>query len=123
MIKYCSYCGRELKNNTNICSNCGQPIAYVQTEINRNNTFSNTTPIVTKKEIVIAVLFSILTCGLYMYYWIATMTNDANKISGENVPAGGTVILFSILTCGIYLIYWNYKMGKKIYNDLNQFAR
>ena len=107
MSKFCSNCGKELENNQN-CPNCGVA----------NNTIVNSspTPIITKREIPLAVILSLVTCGLYGLYWFVALTNEANKVSGENTPSGGTALLLTLITCGLYSIYWNYKMGQKMYN-------
>lgn len=71
---------------------------------------------VKERNIVVSIVLSIITCGIYGLYWLCTMTDDANTVSGEtNDTSGGMVILFSLITCGIYTYYWNYKMGKKLY--------
>ena len=69
-----------------------------------------------KRDLVVSIILSIVTCGIYAFFWIAQMTNDANKLSGrENEASGGLVVLLGIITCGIYFWYWNYQMGKKVY--------
>lgn len=59
------------------------------------------------------IIFSLITCGIYGLYWLYTMTEDTNRLSGNpNATSGGMVILFSLITCGIYLWYWMYKRGE-----------
>lgn len=67
------------------------------------------------RNIVVCILLSILTCGIYSLVWMYQMTNDVAYLNNDVKFNGASVILFSILTCGIYTIYWNYKMGKEIY--------
>lgn len=107
MAKFCQSCGKELEKNTKVCPDCGKEVS---------GSSKSQAPIITKREVVMAVILSIVTCGLYGLYWIICMTNDANKVSGDTTPSGGMVILLTIVTCGIYSIYWNYKMGQKLYN-------
>ncbi len=67
-----------------------------------------------KRSIPLAILFSIITFGIYGIYWFVCLTNDSNTISPDNKTAsGGMAILFTIITFGIYGIYWNYKLGQK----------
>ncbi len=108
MAKFCQNCGKELTGNESVCSDCG---SNVKSTSSSNNSGA---PIVQKREIVVSIILSFVTCGLYGLYWIICMNNDANKVSGENTPTGGVVILLTLVTCGIYFIYWNYKMGKKM---------
>ncbi len=105
MSKFCQKCGKELTNNTTVCSDCGD-----------TTNKGNGTPIITKRDIVVSIILSIVTCGIYGIYWFVCMNNEANKVSGENTPTGGVAVLLTIITCGIYFFYWNYKMGLKLSN-------
>lgn len=105
MAKFCTKCGNSLEENFNACPNCG-------TIVNGN---SVSRVIVPERNIIFALLLSLLTCGIYGLYWFITMTDESNKVSGNTAPSGGMAFLFSLLTCGIYTIFWNYKMGQKMY--------
>ena len=66
-----------------------------------------------KREIVTAIILSIVTCGIYGIYWMICINNDVKTVSGDDsLPTGGMLILLTIVTCGIYGIYWIYKVGK-----------
>ena len=68
-----------------------------------------------ERNIVTCIILSLVTCGIYIYYWFYCLTEDTNKISGEpNPTSGGMSILLAIVTCGIYSIYWMYKRGEYI---------
>ena len=69
----------------------------------------------TKRDILLVLLFSILTCGIYTIYWYYQTTYELN-LSEEKEPLTNYIvaILLSIITCGIYGIYWSYKFYKKI---------
>lgn len=68
-----------------------------------------------KRNVGLAVLFSIITFGIYGIYWFVCLTNDSNTINPEEKTAsGGLAIVLSLVTFGIYGIYWNYKLGKKL---------
>ncbi len=65
------------------------------------------------KNIPIAVILSIVTCGIYAWYWLMCITTEATRAnSSEWSTAGGTTVLLCIVTCGLYMHYWNYKMGR-----------
>lgn len=69
-----------------------------------------------KRNIGLAILYSIITCGLYGMYWFVKITDEANTLSGETEPtSGGLSLLLLIVTCGIYGYFWSYKMGKIMY--------
>ncbi|EOT40369.1 DUF4234 domain-containing protein [Enterococcus columbae] len=68
----------------------------------------------TKRNIVLSIIFSLITCGIYMLYWTVKLNDELvyiNRDNETNPTSGIMVLLFSIITCGIYSIYWNYKMG------------
>ena len=70
---------------------------------------------VEKRNIALYIILSLVTCGIFMYYWIFVLTEDTNTISGETSDtAGGMVIILTIITCGIYGLYWAFKRGEKI---------
>ena len=72
-----------------------------------------------ERNIVVAILLSIITCGIYAIYWFITMTDDAGKANEDPDFTGVKAFLFTLITCGIYGIYWNYKIGKEMY-EANQ---
>lgn len=112
MAKFCSKCGTEMEDNAAFCPNCGDKD---EKTVNVNVNVNKTAPMIAKRDIVVAIILSIVTCGIYSIYWFITMTDESNRVSGDNTTSGGMAFLFTILTCGIYGIYWNYKMGKKMY--------
>lgn len=66
------------------------------------------------RSIGMCILLSIVTCGIYLYYWLYCMAEDLNTASGTQDTTGGMVVLLSIVTCSIYLWYWLYKSGEKV---------
>ena len=70
-----------------------------------------------RKEFVMYLVLSIITCGIYHYYWVYTTTQDINTLAGnEEQPTDPTMaIVLSIVTCGLYYIYWLYNEGDKIH--------
>ena len=116
MSKFCSNCGKEIPENSTFCPNCGTPIGGTNPNQNNSNNTSINAPVLEYRDIAIAIILSIVTCGIYGIFWIISLTNDANKVADRPTDtSGGMVILLTIITCGIYGIYWNYKMGQKIY--------
>lgn len=68
----------------------------------------------TERSIPLAIILSIITCGIYGIYWMIVLNDDINRLSGEpNATSGGMVFLLTLITCGIYGIYWAYKMGER----------
>lgn len=67
-----------------------------------------------RRNLFLCILFSIITCGIYVIYWYIVLTNDTNKLAQSKTASGGLAFLFTLITCGIYGIYWHYKLGKKV---------
>lgn len=101
MSKFCVKCGKEMDESARSCPNCGAPTGNGGIQ---------------KRDIAMAVVLSIVTCGIYSLYWLVCLTNESNTVSDDRESAnGGLALLYTIITCGIYGYYWNYKMGKKLY--------
>ncbi len=105
MSKFCSNCGEKMNDGAKFCDKCG---ASVEKKVNLQS------PLITKRDIVVAIILTFVTCGIYGIYWFIVMTDDVNSLSDEKMASGGTAFLYSILTCGIYALYWNYKIGQKM---------
>lgn len=70
---------------------------------------------VEQRNIVTAVILSIVTCGIYGIYWLIKLNDEANTITGDTeAPSGAMVFLLTLVTCGIYGWFWMYKMGNKL---------
>lgn len=72
---------------------------------------------VAKRNIGIAILLSIVTCGIYGLYWFVVLTDDLKNVSNDVQGAsGGVALLLTIVTCNIYGWYWAYKQGELLDN-------
>ncbi len=70
---------------------------------------------ITKRSIGLAIVLSIVTCGIYGIYWFVCLVNELNVAADDKeAPSGGIVFLLSIITCSIYLLYWMYKAGERV---------
>lgn len=122
MSKFCYKCGSQVEEDDVFCGSCGASFNNRVTNGNnqqQNDSFNqqfSQAPIIGKREIVTAILLSIVTLGIYGIYWMIKMTDESNTVTNDFSTSGGKAFLFSILTCGIYSYYWNYKMGQKMYN-------
>lgn len=71
----------------------------------------------TDRNILMYILLSIVTCGIYGIYFWYMYTEDINKVcagDGNESPNYILVWLLSIVTCGIYGFYWYYKQGNRL---------
>ena len=72
---------------------------------------------ITKREVVTAIIFTVITCGIYGIYWFVKLNDEINILCADTSDtSGGTAFLYNLITCGIYGIYWSYKMGNKLDN-------
>ena len=69
-----------------------------------------------KRSIAVNIILSLVTCGIYGFYWLYTLNEDTNKLlhATKDEMSGGMVVLLSIVTCGIFMYYWVYKQGEKL---------
>lgn len=68
-----------------------------------------------ERNIVMCIVLSIVTCGIYGIYWFICMVNDVNAVAETpNDTSGAMVFILGIVTCSIYLLYWFFKAGEKI---------
>ena len=67
-----------------------------------------------KRNVFLALLFSVLTLGIYYIYWFVTLTNASNELAPKHATMGGVGAFFaSVFSFGIYQIYWSYRLGQK----------
>ena len=74
-----------------------------------------------QRSVGIAILLSIITCGIYGIYWLIMLNDETNYVSGhqQDGTSGGVVFLLTLVTCNIYGYYWAYKQGERIDNAKN----
>jgi len=77
------------------------------------------------RNIGLAILFSIITCGIYQLYWLYQISADTRMLTGNNDSGSpGTDLLLEIVTCGIFGFFVVYQCGKRIYQaELQQGER
>ena len=67
------------------------------------------------RDIAVAIILSIVTCGIYNIFWFIKMVDDVNRASNDqNAFSGGITWLLSFVTGGIYGWYWYYQAAKKM---------
>ncbi len=77
-------------------------------------------PLRTDRSLVAYVLLSLITCGIYGFYFIYTIARDVNVACSdddEETSGLGMYILLSFITCGLYSIWWEYKLGNRLQNN------
>jgi len=65
-----------------------------------------------KKSIVRCFILSIMTLGIYYWYWLAKLNNGFNLLAKDDYHTKGWIVLLLIvMTFGIYGYYWAYQQG------------
>ena len=118
MAKNCPNCGKEVEDNAVFCGNCGASMneGAAQPAVGG-------TPGIQERNLVLAIILSLVTCGIYSIYWFIVMTDEANTISGDNKTSGAMAFVFTLITCGIYQFYWYYVMGKKLFEAGKRYGK
>lgn len=131
---FCKNCGTEMDEQAAFCPSCGakvggQPQAQAQPQGQQppyqqppyQQAPYQQAPVApgpqepNERNIGIAILLSIVTCGIYAIYWFITLTNEVNAKYGDpNATSGGVAFLLTLVTCGIYGYFWAYKLGEKV---------
>ena len=67
------------------------------------------------RDIILPILLTFLTCGLYALYWQYKLTNEIHALSGKpQTTSGGMAVFYTIITFTFYGYYWLYKIGKEL---------
>ena len=133
-VKYCPNCGTpvdtgEIKgfvyndsmNPNDGASSANSSGSYYNNGAGSDNRSSgytyNVMPLRTDRSLLVFVLLSFITCGIYWFIFVYQLIRDVNiacEGDGEETPGLLIFLLLSIITCGIYSFYWYYKLGDRL---------
>lgn len=65
-----------------------------------------------KRSVAGLFFFSILTLGIYWFYWIYVTSKETQNYLEKKTTSPGVELLLCIITCGLYWLYWIYKYSK-----------
>lgn len=92
---------------------------YGNSSYNNNGYGGYNTTGVQRRSVLLYLLLSILTCGIFDIIWYYMVAADVNKLclrKGRQPMADPILVLvFSLLTCGIYSVYFFWKAGTTVY--------
>lgn len=70
---------------------------------------------ISKRDLVLNIILTIVTCGLWGIVWEVQIADDIKLLTREESLVSGIVlVLLSLVTCGIYFIFWVYNAGNKL---------
>lgn len=149
---FCKKCGREVPDNTKFCPGCGadlslekrvadaannafrsaeQELKSSMDEVHQSFNGNQQVPpyggvkLKDDRGLLSYILLSIITCGIYSYYFIYKMASDVNTAcEGDGEQTAGLVafILLSFVTCGIYALIWYYKLGNRLASNAGRYG-
>ena len=143
---FCRNCGNQMGDNDRVCSRCGTPVqgaqplderlersateAFDQSGAELRNAFNdvrsslsgNGSPyggerLKTDRSLFTHITLTIITCGIYSYYFLYRMAKDVNvACEGDGGKTAGLLqfIVLSFVTCGIYAWIWYYNLGNRL---------
>lgn len=82
-------------------------------------------PLQTDRSLGMYILLTIVTCGIYGYYFIYKMAKDVNTAcegDGKSTSGLAAFILLSIVTCGIYAWVWYYNLGNRLQSNAPRYG-
>ncbi len=127
---FCQKCGAQLEEGARFCTNCGSSVGGAQNDYQQQNNYQQNQyqnpyggpgayPVKPvgfgQRNIAVAIILSIVTCGIYGIVWYIKMVNELNEAAdNQNGTSGGMVFLLTLVTFGIYGYYWCYKAGQYV---------
>ena len=67
------------------------------------------------RDVVLRIILTFITCGLFGLYWMKTLTDDIHRFSERpQTPSGIKVMLLTLVTCTFYFYYWLYKISDEL---------
>ena len=110
-MKCCQNCGCSNNVDAMFCVNCGERMEVV-TEVDQDENNYSCKNVIKERNIVIAIILSLITCGIYFIYWMIKVNDEVLELSGKKGSSGLVVFILHLVTFGIYGFYWAYKMGE-----------
>ena len=126
----CPTCGTNNRDGVKFCSSCGtglpEPSPTYQSvyQGQQASPFPGTmqptpggaygAPVGEKRDIVMPIVLTFLTCGIYGIYWHFKMMSEVAADLGRTDINPVMEIVLIFVTCGIYAIYLAYKYPKLV---------
>lgn len=149
---FCPKCGTRVDDSAVSCPNCGNRLrqdpqqnleraasdAFRQSGDELKSAFNDVRsslsggppsgfgqPLKTDRGLLSYIILSIITCGIYSYYFLYKLASDVNTAcegDGETTAGLLQLIVLSYLTCGIYAWIWYYKLGNRLANNAPRYG-
>jgi len=111
---FCEKCGNQIFSDGNTCETCGaahnkRPASMLPVD---GDSFQNSY-IGQRREGWVILLLSIVTCGIYSFYWLYVTMEDINKAAGEQ-RMDSTLLLIGSIFCSPIILVALYKIDKNL---------
>jgi len=124
----CPVCGADNTEGALFCAACGKSIAAPYSgDVSRGRTYEapgqniQTGPFTS--NIALDVVLSIITCGIYWFFWQARQMRAINHLLGQQRYNFWLWFLLTILTCGLFNIYYEYYMAQGLVEAQGKYGR
>ena len=144
-IMFCSNCGTQINDGEKFCPNCGAPVQGAEQNAAQftnqepasdeikgftgGNTYSapyGFMPLRTDRSLLVYILLTIVTCGIYSWVFIYQLIQDVNIAcdgDGEETMNFWLFFLLSLVTCGIFAYVWYYQLGNRLQNNCARYGQ
>jgi hypothetical protein len=108
VVKKCPFCAEEIVATANACRFCRSEIPAAGAVSKPGPVFSGG-PEGEERSVVLNIILTILTCGLYGLVLLYKIGDELNTHQGKNQIKPGLDLLLTIVTCGFWGIWLMYK--------------
>lgn len=122
----CPHCGADIAPGTLFCPSCGKSIGAPEGSVGGGITggtgggatyeplppLSDPQAASYTSNIALDVVLSVITCGIYYFFWQARQFRAANHLLGQERYKFGLWFILTLVTCGLYNIYYEYFLAQ-----------
>jgi len=114
----CPHCGAEVAPGSLFCAACGKSIGAPYGNVNQGSSPQSPLPEpptgTLTSNIALDVVLSVITCGIYWFFWQARQMRAINYLLGQERYNFWLWFFLTLITCGLYNIYYEYYMAQGI---------
>lgn len=115
-MQYCKSCGEELNENAAVCVKCGNAVQSLSAPANKRKT---------NKSLIMYILLSAITFGIYGLVVMSSVSNDVNIIASRydgKKTMHYLLVSFIVapITFGIAGIVWTHRISNRIGNEVKR---
>ena len=114
----CPHCGAEILEGTMFCPSCGRSVAAPEDETGGGTKYEPMLPMWEPQpgsytsNIAMDVILTLITCGIYYFFWQARQFRAVNYLLGQQRYSFWLWFFLTLITCGLYNIYYEYYLAQ-----------